>query len=76
MNRMTVRSRVDADGVLRLAIPVGAGHAAEEMQVTIETVEPAADSTTDGDWVDSFYGKWQGPFERIDDGPLEERNPL
>ena len=38
MNPMIVRSRVDADGVLRVAVPVGPAEADREMQVTIEAL--------------------------------------
>jgi hypothetical protein len=39
MNRVVVRSKVDADGVLRVAVPVGAAEVDREMQVTIEQVD-------------------------------------
>ena len=39
MNRVVVRSKVDADGVLRVAVPVGAAEADREIQVTIEPVD-------------------------------------
>ncbi len=37
MNRIVVRSRVGSDGMLHLTLPVGAGDAGEEVQVTVES---------------------------------------
>jgi len=48
MMRVVVRSRVDADGVLRVAVPVGAAEADREMQITIEPL--AAPQMTPDEW--------------------------
>src|SRR5439155_11358675 len=40
MTRMTVRSRVGADGVLHVTVPVSPADANQEVQVTIEPVGP------------------------------------
>ncbi|HEV2968727.1 MAG TPA: hypothetical protein VGY55_01985 [Pirellulales bacterium] len=48
MNRVIVRSKVDADGVLRVAVPVGADAADREVQVTIEPL--AAPRMTQDEW--------------------------
>jgi hypothetical protein len=77
MNRMTIRSRVGADGVLRVNVPVGAAEADREMQVTIEPL--ARPAMTQQEWeafVDSTTGAWQGEFERPPQGEYEEREPL
>jgi hypothetical protein len=47
MTRMVLKSRVGADGVLQLNIPVGAGEANREVQVTIES-EPTPMSAVGG----------------------------
>jgi hypothetical protein len=77
MNRLIIRSRVDADGMLRLNVPVGAADADREMQVTVEpiasTVEERAKYAA---WLESIAGKWQGDFERMPQGDFEERDPL
>lgn len=39
MTRMVIQSRVGADGVLHLDVPVGAGAAEQDVQVTIEPVK-------------------------------------
>jgi hypothetical protein len=41
MNRMILHSRVGADGVLHLTVPIGAMDANREVQVTIDEVGPA-----------------------------------
>ena len=42
MNRIVVTSRVGADGVLHIAVPLGAADANREVQVTIEPAGAAA----------------------------------
>jgi hypothetical protein len=73
MNRMTIRSRVGADGVLRVNVPVGAAEADREMQVTIEPV--ARPAMTQQEWeafVDSTAGSIRDPsFVRHEQGDYE-----
>jgi hypothetical protein len=78
MNRMVVKSRVGSDGVLHLALPVGAEEANKEVQVTVEPITPKKDMTQEewAAWVDSMAGAWQGNFERPPQGELEERDAL
>jgi hypothetical protein len=77
MARITVKSRVDADGVLRVAVPVSSADANREVQVTIEPVGPPP--MTQEEWrafVLSTARKWEGDLERPDQGEFEEREPL
>jgi hypothetical protein len=77
MTRITLKSRVGADGVLRVAVPVSAADANQEVQVTIEPVGPPP--MTQEEWrafVLSTAGKWQGELQRPDQGEYEERDPL
>jgi hypothetical protein len=83
MNRMIVKSRVGADGVLNVTVPVGPADANREVQVTIEPL--AAPPMTSGppmtpdEWrrfVQSLAGAWQGDFERPPQGQYEQRDPL
>jgi hypothetical protein len=78
MNRMIVRSRVGADGVLRVNVPVGKDEADQEVQVTVEPLAPKAAMTQEEweAWVDSMAGTWKGDFERPPQLPLEEREPF
>jgi hypothetical protein len=78
MDPVTVRSRVDADGTLRVIVPIGAQDANREVQVTVEPVTPekAASQAEWEAWVDSMAGCWQGGFERPPQGTLEQRDPL
>ncbi len=69
MNRLVVKSMVNSDGVLHLALPVGMEEANKEVQVTVEPVLPATMSQEE--WrklVLSTGGKWQGEFERPEQG--------
>jgi len=77
MNRIVMTSRVDRDGVLHLTLPLGAEEADREVQVTVEPVGPPP--MTPEEWrrhVLATAGKWQGDFERPEQGELEEREPL
>ena len=77
MNRMVVKSTVSSDGVLHLALPIGIEEANKEVQVTVESALPVPVSQEE--WQDlilSTAGKWQGEFERPDQGEYEEREPL
>ena len=77
MNRMVVKSTVSSDGVLHLALPMGIEEANKEVQVTVESALPA--SLSHDEWqklILSTAGKWQGEFERPDQGEYEEREPL
>ncbi len=75
MSRLIVRSRVDADGVLRVEVPLGTDEADHEMQVTIESLptslNPQADYVA---WLESLAGSWQGDFEPMPQGDPEERD--
>jgi hypothetical protein len=76
MNRVVVKSKVGSDGILHLALPVGLEEADKEVQVT---VEPVPSSISPDEWrrtILSTAGKWQGEFERPQQGTYEEREPL
>ena len=77
MNRMVVKSTVSSDGVLHLALPMGIEEANKEVQVTVEAALPVPVSQEE--WQDivlSTAGKWQGEFERPEQGEYEQREPL
>jgi hypothetical protein len=82
MTRLVLTSKVDSDGILRMTVPVGAAEADREVQVTIEATPKAGKPWTAEDqrkyleWLDSVAGQWQGEFERMPQGELEERDPL
>jgi hypothetical protein len=75
MNRMTIRSRVDADGILRVNVPVGAAEGNREVEVTIEPLEPA--QMTQAQWaefIQATAGSITDPtFVRDDQGEYEQR---
>ena len=77
MNRIVVKSRIGSDGILQLALPVGPADADREVQITIEPVDHSAPSADE--WrrrILETAGKWQGDFERPDQGEYEQREPL
>jgi len=77
MNRMVVKSTVSSDGVLHLALPLGIEEANREVQVTVESALPSPVSQED--WrrrILATAGKWQGEFERPEQGEYEQREPL
>jgi hypothetical protein len=77
MNRMVVKSTVSSDGVLRLALPIGIEAANREVQVTVESAFPLP--VTQEEWrnlILSTAGKWQGEFERPEQGEYQQREPL
>jgi hypothetical protein len=77
MNRIIVKSRVDSNGILNLALPVGPADADREVQITVEPVGPPALSLDE--WrrgILETAGKWQGDFERPEQGEYERREPL
>ena len=77
MNRISVRSRVDADGVLRVVVPVGATDADREVQITIEPAPDAVTVRADyAAWLHSVIGQWRGEFEKMPQGDFETRESL
>jgi hypothetical protein len=77
MTRIVVKSKVGADGVLQLNVPVGPEEANREVQVTIESTPAESKSRQEYlDFLQATAGAWQGDFERPEQGKLEERDPL
>jgi hypothetical protein len=77
MNRIVVKARVGSNGILQVALPVGPADADREVQITVEPVGPAALSPDE--WrrgILETAGKWQGEFERPEQGEYEQREPL
>jgi hypothetical protein len=75
MNRMVLHSRVGADGVLHISVPMGESDAGRDVQVTIDPVGPSP--MTQEEWrnfVLSTAGSVTGPsFVRHDQGEYEHR---
>ena len=77
MDRIVVKSTVSSDGILYLSLPVGIDEANKEVQVTVEAVPPVPMSQEE--WRGSSLstgGKWQGEFQRPEQGAYEQREPL
>jgi len=77
MNRMVVKSTVSSDGILHLTLPMGIEEANKEVQVTVEAALPVPVSQEEWQkFILSTGGKWQGEFERPEQGEYEQREPL
>ena len=77
MNRIVLTSRVGSNGILELAVPVGAAEADREVQITVEAI--GVDKLTQEEWYQrtmELAGSWEGDFERPEQGELQERDPL
>ncbi|MEX2169251.1 MAG: hypothetical protein WD851_08065 [Pirellulales bacterium] len=74
VDRMTVLSRVGADGVLNVSVPLGLNDANRSVQVIIEPAAKETNGVTDYEtWLDGLAGRWQGDFMRGDEGSFETR---
>jgi len=80
MNRMVVHSRIGADGVLHLCVPIGLDDADREVEVTIQAAEAKqGTAAAQEDWrrfVAETAGAWQGDLERPEQGLFEQRDEL
>ena len=76
MDRITVKSRVGSNGILQLTVPVGSADADREVQVTVEPVGPPLSPAEWRRRVLESAGKWEGDFERPEQGEYEPRVPL
>jgi hypothetical protein len=77
VNRIVVQSRIGGDGILQLVLPVGPANAGQAVRVTVEPIDSAAPSPDE--WrrgILATAGKWQGEFERPEQGDYEQRAPL
>ncbi len=75
MTRIVLKSKVGADGVLQLSVPLGAAEADREMRVIIES-EPSVTQQEYLEFLQKTAGTWQGEFERPEPRQPEERDPL
>ena len=74
---MTILSRVGADGILNVSVPVGKADAHRPVQVIIEPADIGLDTGGDyGAWLNGLSGRWQGDFVRDDEGTFESRESL
>jgi hypothetical protein len=80
MDRIVIHSRVGADGVLRLNVPIGVAAADGEVEVTIEEAGPKRQTSAEQEewrqFVLSTAGAWQGDLERPEQAEYEERDDL
>ncbi|MGO9110135.1 MAG: hypothetical protein ACLP9L_12955 [Thermoguttaceae bacterium] len=78
MNRMVVHSRIGADGILNITLPIGEADANREVQVTVDPV--GSSPMTQEEWrnfVLSTAGSITDPsFVRHEQGEYEGREEL
>jgi hypothetical protein len=78
MDRMVVKTRIGADGVLHVTVPVGAADANREVQVTVDPVGPSA--MTQAEWRQFILGAagsiTDPSFVRHEQGEYERREEL
>jgi hypothetical protein len=78
MKRMIVHSRIGADGILQLNVPIGKADAEREVQVTIDPLSPSC--MTQEEWrnfVQTTAGSISdASFVRHEQGEYEDREGL
>ena len=78
MNRMVIHSRVGADGILNISLPIGKADADREVQVTVDPV--GSSPMTQEEWrnfVLATAGSLADPsFVRHEQGEYERREQL
>jgi hypothetical protein len=80
MTHIEIRSRVGADGVLTIALPLGAADANREVKVTVEPVGVSSPSSPPSgnewrDFVTAMAGCISDPtFQRPEQGKYERRS--
>lgn len=76
MNRVVLKSKIEADGVLHLNVPVGMAQANNDVQVTIEAIKPSASQQEWREFVERTAGAWSGDFQRPEQGEYEQRDAM
>ena len=81
MTPTSITSRVGADGVLAIELPLGPAEANREVRVTVVPLAPNSDMSEQDwaewrAWVKAMAGQWQGEFERPPQDDYEERDSL
>jgi len=80
MTSIQLRSRVDADGVLSVCVPIGKRDADREVRVTVEPLDEASVPMSADQWrqfVHEMAGCIDDPtFERHSQGAFEKREAL
>lgn len=76
MNRIVTHSKVAPDGTVTVQLPIE--YAGKQVEVTIQKLAPLVEMSQE-EWnarISELAGKWQGDFEEIDEGPIQEREPF
>lgn len=77
MNRIVVNTKLDSEGVLHLALPIGAADADRAVRIIVEPTSSV--SLSQEEWRQRILqtaGKWQGEWQRPEQGNYEQREPL
>jgi hypothetical protein len=77
MDPIVVHSRIGADGVLQITVPIGPADAGREVDVTIKPAEPEhRKNSKQQEWrqfILETAGTWQRDLERPEQGEYERR---
>jgi hypothetical protein len=77
VNAITIKAKVDDDGVLRLNVALGVEAANQVVRLTIDLIsKPRFTKEEWSEIVDENAGFWQGEFERPPQGEFEIRDSL
>lgn len=78
MKRLVVNSRIDSDGMLRVAVPMEFANADQNVQVTIEPTKCTQMTAEQWrDWIRKTAGSITDPtFQRHDQGVFEVRDEI
>jgi hypothetical protein len=80
MTHIEIKSRVGADGVLTISLPLGPSEANQEVKVTVDAMSPSSphpqpDREQWQEFVERMAGCISDPtFERREQGPYEQRS--
>jgi hypothetical protein len=77
MDTIYMTSTIGSDGILNISLPLSTADANRQVKITVEPLSPAPMSQEE--WrrrVLATAGKWEGEFERPDQGEYEVREPL
>ena len=77
MSTVVITSKVGADGVLHLDVPVGAASANQEVKVTIQALPPRMTQEEWREFIQRSAGSITDPtFRRHEQGEYEKRDEL
>ncbi|MDZ4849312.1 MAG: hypothetical protein SGI77_08455 [Pirellulaceae bacterium] len=78
MSSIEIRSKVDANGILNLSVPIGASNANREVKITVESLDESETTMSSDEWskfIREMAGSIDDPtFDRHDQMKFEQRD--